>query len=128
MIAFSPASASELVARFPLASSDLVVEVGSGDGRFLRSLREFGPRVLGVDPERRCVVEAFCRGIDTVWGEFATSIAATIRQRYGLARLVIFRSATTPEMLAAAHECLTDDGILLVGHAANRPLAFPRAA
>jgi hypothetical protein len=126
MIASAPAPA--LVDRFRLTAADLVLEVGSGDGTFLRSLRGCGPRVLGVEADRRCVVEAFCRGIDTVWGEFTAAVADTIRRRYGVARLVIFRSVTTPAAIAAANACLTDDGVVLVDHRANRPLELPRAA
>jgi hypothetical protein len=126
MIASAPAA--ELVDRFRLTAADLVVEVGSGDGSFLRSLHKCGPRVLGVEAERRCVVEAFCGGIDTVWGEFTAAVADTIRRRYGPARLIIFRAETTPAAIAAANTCLTDDGVVLVDHTANRPLELPRAA
>jgi hypothetical protein len=121
-------SAQELIDRFRLASSDLVIEVGSASGSFLATLQHNRLRVLGIETERRAVVEAFCRGIDTVWGEFTSSLASGIRTRYGPARLIIFRSEITSQTLAAAHMCLAHDGIVLNGQTMTRMIELQRAA
>jgi len=115
MTAATANSAAELVNRFALRPNDLVIEVGSGDGSFLRLLRERGLRVLGVESDRRRAVAAFCNGIDTLSGDFDPAVAATIRKRYGPARLVIVRPNHTSEAMAAAYSCTTADGTVLAG-------------
>jgi len=130
------ALATQLVDRYGLTAADLVIEIGSGEGEFLRAVRQLGPRVLGIETDAVRVSRAFAAGIDTVRAVFNPATAARVCRRYGVARVLIAGSPATaePEFLAAAARCLTADGVvLLVGAAALaecQPVepTLPRAA
>lgn len=66
----------------------LVVEIGCNDGVLLRPLRDAGAQVIGVDPSD----VAYRASIEQDWplvnDYFTVSIAAQIRDKYGLARIV----------------------------------------
>jgi hypothetical protein len=44
-------TAERLVADYRLDESDLVVDIGSNDGTWLKQYRPFGIRTVGVEPE-----------------------------------------------------------------------------
>jgi hypothetical protein len=128
--------ARHTVERYGLGRDDLVIEVGSGEGAFLQAVRQYGPRVLGVEADCTVIGRAFRAGIDTVEAEFTPDTAACLRRRYGPARVVMTRRdpADQTRFVAAASRCLTPDGIVLIctGSALVecRPLesTLPRAA
>src|SRR5262249_12177299 len=121
----------DLVERYGLTPNDLVIEVGSGEGAFLAAVRQLGPRVLGVDVDRRAVGRAFRAGVDMVEAAFTQDTAACLRQRYGPARVVIVRGApgNQSEFVAAAARCLSPDGVVLISTGSAlvecRPLGSP---
>lgn len=80
---------AELVRRHALTADDLVIQVGSGDGSFLRTVAGLGPRVLGVEADPTAVGRAMRAGVDTVCGRYDADTADLLRRRYGRARLVI---------------------------------------
>lgn len=126
--------AGRLAARYALTPADRVIELGSGDGAFLRALGELGPRVVGVEPDAKLAAAAFAAGVDTVCAAFDADLADRLCRRYGPARVLVTRAATPPgpDVLAAALRCLTPDGVVvLVGGATLtecRPLGRSRAA
>src|SRR4051794_27391367 len=85
-------SAAELVRRHGLTPSDLVIEVGSGDGPLLKAIRDRGPRVLGIEPDVMAMSRAWADGVDTIAAVFGPGVAEYVRRRYGPARLVVTRS------------------------------------
>ena len=111
--------AARLVERHRLTATDLVVEVGSGDGSLLRAVRALGPRVLGVEPAAQQLSRAFQAGVDTLRAAFDPAAAEVIRRRYGPARVVIarklpIRSGNPAAFRTAAALCLAPDGVLLL--------------
>jgi SAM-dependent methyltransferase len=88
MVAHLQAHARGLIARLQLKSDDLVVEVGSNDGTFLRVFRDAGIRILGVDPARNIAAQANAAGIATLPAFFNAETAHTIRAEHGPAKLI----------------------------------------
>ena len=84
--------ARRLVEAYSLTAADLVIEVASGKGRRLRSIRDRGPRVVGVEPELLTMVTAWNAGIDTICAPFDEALARYLVSRYGGASVVIVPS------------------------------------
>lgn len=111
--------ALDLVRRYGLTPGDLVIEVGSGDGAFLRTVRGLGPRVLGIDPDAKSLCRAFRSGVDTVAASFCPATADDVSRRYGLASVVLTRSPLAvdndlPRFLDSATRCLAGGGVIVV--------------
>jgi len=66
----------------------LVVDIGSNDGTLLRQFKEFGLRVLGIDPARDIAVGATKGGIETKAAFFTSQMAESIRRDYGEAQII----------------------------------------
>jgi methylation protein EvaC len=111
--------ATELVRRYALTADDLVIEVGSGDGLLLKTVRDLGPRVLGVEPDVAAMSRAWAGGVDTIAAVFGPGIASYVRRRYGPARLVVTRSVRgigdeLSRFIAAASRCLAPGGVVVI--------------
>lgn len=106
-----------LVDRYKLTPSDLVIEVGSGDGARLRAVRDLGPRVVGVEPDIVAMVRAWNAGVDTIRAAFDGDLVRYLLTRYGLARLVVAH-ADSPALREAAAVCVGSHGAVHVVDAA----------
>ena len=111
--------AADLIRRYGLSTGDLVVEVGSGDGTFLKSLQPFGVRVLGIESSIRAMARAWSDGVDTIAAQFGLPTADYVRTRYGAAKLLIARSVQPGSedfaaLIAAGARCLTPDGAIAI--------------
>ena len=73
--------AKRLVEQFHLQPEDVVVEIGSNDGTFLRSFKELGMEVLGVDGATQATDIAVANGIPTIQGFFGRGSADAIKAR-----------------------------------------------
>ncbi len=80
--------AQELAERASLRAGDLVVDIGSNDGTFLRFFRDGGQRVLGIDPARKIATRASQDGIETLAEFFTPALAAEVRAQRGPARAI----------------------------------------
>ena len=80
--------ANEVIKRFSLSPEDLVVDIGSNDGTFLRRFQSVGCRVLGVDPAREIGQQAIRDGVETINGFFTPPLAGEMRAQHGAATLV----------------------------------------
>jgi SAM-dependent methyltransferase len=94
----------------------LVVDVGSNDGSLLKAFRDFGYRVLGVDPAVEIARRAAAEGVETVPDYFAKGVADRIRSAHGRAAVVtannVFaHSDRLPEMADAVRDLLRPDGV-----------------
>jgi hypothetical protein len=76
----------EVMERFPLQASDLVVDVGSNDGTLLGNFA-VGHRVCGVEPTNAARL-AVAAGVPTINAFFGPESAAEVRRQHGPARLV----------------------------------------
>lgn len=111
--------AVDILHRFPVQSNGFVVEIGSNDGFLLSRFREVGARVLGVDPAESAATRARTIKVETKTRFFDKDAVAEIVSEYGRANLIVANNvlahAESPtDILDAAHNLLSDDGILVV--------------
>jgi SAM-dependent methyltransferase len=102
-----------------LGPGDLVVETASNDGSLLTCFREFGVRVLGVEPAANIAELARSRGIPTETVFFNQPEAARLRESFGPARAVIGNNVLAHVddplgFLAGARALLAEDGLVIV--------------
>lgn len=88
MVAHLNAYGANLVRRLDLGPDDFVVEIGSNDGTFLRTFKDAGCRVLGIDPAQNIAAQANAAGIATLPAFFNLDVAKQVRAEYGAAKLV----------------------------------------
>ena len=81
-------SADRLVGRLQLRSGDLVVDIGSNDGTWLKSYRKWQLRGVGVEPARNLARDAQNEGVDTINRFFNADTAREILSTRGQPRLV----------------------------------------
>ena len=110
--------AQTLVDRFNLASTDLIVDIGSNDGTLLAAFKKRGLQVLGIDPAHRLAEEATRRGLETLPEFFSSGVARSVRKTHGAARVItannVFAHADDlAEILRGVRILLRDDGIFV---------------
>lgn len=81
--------AGEMVRRFGIATGAQVIEVGSNDGCLLRSFRERGMRVLGVEPASNVAEIANAAGVPTVAKFFGAATAGDLVKEHPRADLLV---------------------------------------
>jgi SAM-dependent methyltransferase len=77
-----------------------VLDIGSNDGTWLRHFKNFGNKVLGIEPSPRHAHVASESGIETVNDYFSTSSAVKIAEKYGAPSLITanFVTANVPDL------------------------------
>ncbi len=109
----------------PLSSRDLVVEIASNDGTFLRPFVESGVRAIGVDPAANIAEMANAAGIRTRCAFWNSSVADDIVASEGRANLVVARNVIAHvsdlhEVVGAISDVLDEEGVAAIEfHAAQ---------
>jgi novobiocin biosynthesis protein NovU/D-mycarose 3-C-methyltransferase len=111
--------ADTLIAQYGWQPADLIVEVASNDGTVLRSFKQRGVRVLGVEPARNIAAIAVNNGVPTLAEFFNRESAATVLSQQGRASLIFGRHVfahvdDVHEFMDAVQSCLEDDGVFVV--------------
>jgi len=109
--------AQEMIDRF-LTKESFVVEIGSNDGVLLAPLKEYGVRVLGVDPAVNVAWVAQRRGIETIADYFTKQHAKEIVKQYGQADAIFANNVLAhidnmDEVFAGIQRILKPEGILV---------------
>ena len=73
--------ASTLVSKYGLVPGDVVVEIGSNDGTFLKAFQSLGLQVLGIEGSDQPLAVAREGGIPTLPRFFGRGIASLIKER-----------------------------------------------
>ena len=77
-----------------------ILDIGSNDGTWLRHFKNFGAKVLGIEPSPRHAHDATKIAIETINGYFSTSSASEISEKYGAPSLITanFVTANVPDL------------------------------
>ena len=112
-------SAERLVETYRLKPSDLVVDIGSNDGTWLKQYRPFGLRVVGVEPAANVAALAEEAGVETVVRFFNEETAELVFGQYGQASLmtaagVFFHLEELHSVVNGVKKLLKPDGVFCV--------------
>ncbi len=108
----------EVVNSFMKSKDDLVVEIGSNDGLLLNAIKNFGARVLGVDPAKNIAKIANERGVETIAEFFNEKLAGEIVKKYGKAKVIIGNNVVAHindhhDLIRGISNLLEDDGVFI---------------
>lgn len=81
-------AAEKYISDFNLNNNNLVVDIGSNDGIFLKPLKEKGVKVVGVEPAKNIAELANSKGIPTLNSFFDKSCVNQILNSFGKAKIV----------------------------------------
>jgi hypothetical protein len=113
------ATSKRLVQTYGLKADDLVVDIGSNDGTWLKQYAPFGLRVLGVEPASNVAALATGAGINTWSRFFNAETAAEILMQEGPAKLitasgVFFHLEELHSVCDGIKSMLADDGLFCI--------------
>lgn len=99
-------------------NDDLVIDIGSNDGSLLKFFKNFGVRVLGIDPAENLVRIAIQAGIPTEPILFSKKSASLISKKYGNAKVitatnVVAHINNSHQLLQGVDVLLEKDGIFI---------------
>jgi hypothetical protein len=119
LVAHFADTAARLVETYGLGPTDLVVDIGSNDGSWLKQYVPFGLRVLGVEAAANVARLATEAGVPTLNRFFNEATAEVIRADHGGARLVtaagvFFHLEELHSVVRGADRLIGDDGVLVV--------------
>lgn len=103
-----------------LQADDLVVDIAGNDGALLSVFKqELGVRVVNVDPAENLAEIAERQGVTTITSFWDANVAQQIVEEYGRPKLItatnVFAHVDDVRgFVAAARECLEDDGALML--------------
>lgn len=80
--------AKDVVNRFSLHNSSLVIDIGSNDGILLRPFKDLGIKVIGIEPATHIAKIARKNGVDTVSEFFSVDVAHEIVKKHGKAKII----------------------------------------
>lgn len=85
---------------YSIDSKKFVVEIASNDGYLLHNFKEWGTRVLGVEPAKNVAQKAVEKQIDTICEFFGSRIANIVKESHGQADLIVANNvlAHTPTL------------------------------
>lgn len=103
--------AARLMGRSPRASASFV-EVGCGDGSFMRHMRQHGAKVLGIEPSRRFALEARRAGFE-VLEAYVSAGSSPTSERFDLfASRQVFEHVPDPiDVLTGIRQLLTPGAV-----------------
>lgn len=112
-------TSQRLVETYGLRSSDLVVDIGSNDGTWLKQYRPFGLRSVGVEPAANVAALAREAGVETVVRFFNEETAELVLGQYGQASLmtaagVFFHLEELHSVVEGVKKLLKPDGVFCV--------------
>jgi len=107
-----------LIERFKLMPSELVIDIASNDGTLLSFFSARSIQVLGIEPSTTAKI-AEENGIPTINEFFDESVAESVLEKYGKARIItaanVFAHVTKLDsFIKGVKKLLTDDGIFVI--------------
>ncbi|MGF3027260.1 class I SAM-dependent methyltransferase [Methylobacterium aquaticum] len=119
LVAHFKETSARLVARYGFGPSDLVVDIGSNDGTWLKQYEPFGLRRCGVEPASNVVELAHAAGVPTLNRFFNEETADVILAQDGPASLitaagVFFHLEELHSVVRGITKLLKKDGVFVV--------------
>lgn len=113
------ATSQRIAARYDVKPGDLVVDIGSNDGTWLKQWAFSGARVLGVEAAGNVAKLAQDAGVPTWHRFFNAECCADIRREFGPARIitaagVFFHLEELHSVVEGIAALLADDGVFVV--------------
>lgn len=113
LVVYQQQMAKDMIAELKIPEGSLIVDVGSNDGTLLTGFKTGGMKVLGVEPTNIAHL-ANQAGIETLHTPFDQSIARSIVEKYGHAKVVtatnVFAHMATMGDVIEGLEILLDEG------------------
>ena len=81
--------AHSVMERFPELAKQLTIDIAANDGVLLRPFKEFGAKVLGIDPAKNVTPVAAAAGIPMITDFFTEATAKRVEKEKGKAGLVL---------------------------------------
>lgn len=112
-------TAERVAAAYGIGAADLVVDIGSNDGTWLRQYDGFGCRVLGVEAAENVAEIALAAGVPTWCRFFNEACARDILEQHGPAKIitaagVFFHLEELHSVVRGIAALLADDGVFVV--------------
>ena len=119
LVAHFKETAERLATRYGLGPSDLVVDIGSNDGTWLKQYERFGLRRIGVEPASNVAALAQESGVPTLNRFFNRETANLISAEHGQASLVtaagvFFHLEELHSVVDGIASLLKPDGVFVV--------------
>jgi SAM-dependent methyltransferase len=110
--------AEEVLGRVQPESGSLVIDVGSNDGLLLRSFRDRGMTVLGIDPAVEIARQVTAKGLETLPEFLTPELAERIRDERGPAAVVTANNVIAniddlDDVMASIRTLLAPDGVFV---------------
>jgi len=81
-------SALNIIKKYNIEKHSFIVDIGSNIGSLLHGYKNFGMKVLGIDPAKDIAKEATTNGIETLPIFFTSLTAQSIVEKYGKAKVI----------------------------------------
>lgn len=111
--------AIEMIEKFSLDETKLVVDIGSNDGTCLSFFQDNGVKVLGIDPANEIAIKASENGIETIADFFSYNLALKLHKTYGPASFITSHNACAHiddllDVIKGVECWLDDDGVFVL--------------
>ena len=113
------ATSERLAAAYGIVAADLIVDIGSNDGTWLKQYAPWGCRVLGVEAAENVAAIAHAAGVPTLNRFFNEACAQDILNEHGPARIitaagVFFHLEELHSVVRGIAALLAEDGVFVV--------------
>ena len=117
LVEYQNCMSKSLISKYNLKQGNFVVDLGSNDGTLLTGFKEYGIKVLGVEPTNIAKI-ANQNGVETIQKFFTVEIANEIKNKHGEASLILATNmfahmATIGEVVSGIEILLKDDGVFV---------------
>ncbi len=111
--------ADKIIDKYKPKKNSLVIDVGSNDGTLLGFFKDYGLKVLGVDPAKEIAQKATLNGIKTLPEFMNAELSQSIKKKYGLAKIITANNAFAHMddligMLESIKALMSPDGIFFL--------------
>lgn len=108
----------QIISTSKLGADSLVVDIGSNDGSLLSFFKNYGTKILGVDPAENLAKIAEMKGIPTEIKMFDLKSASYIKKKYGSANVICATNVVAHvnnlhNFIKAINHLLSEDGLFV---------------